>query len=55
MLQLPDSPPRMKTLVSIDESYTLCRELTAKYAKTFYLGTMLMSPAKRQSVWAIYA
>ncbi|MBE9058523.1 15-cis-phytoene synthase CrtB [Sphaerospermopsis sp. LEGE 08334] len=55
MLQLPESPPRMKTLVSVDESYKLCQELTAKYAKTFYLGTLLMSPAKRQSVWAIYA
>ncbi|OCQ92101.1 phytoene synthase [Nostoc sp. MBR 210] len=55
MLQLPDSPPRMKTLVSVDESYKLCRQLTAKYAKTFYLGTLLMSPAKRQAVWAIYA
>ncbi|WP_066376261.1 MULTISPECIES: 15-cis-phytoene synthase CrtB [unclassified Anabaena] len=55
MLQLPDSPPRMKTLVSVDESYKLCRQLTAKYAKTFYLGTLLMSPAKRQAIWAIYA
>ncbi|MFM7560953.1 MAG: phytoene synthase, partial [Cylindrospermopsis raciborskii] len=53
MLQLPDSPPRMKTLVSVHESYKLCQELTAKYAKTFYLGTLLMSPTKRQSVWAI--
>jgi phytoene synthase len=55
MLQLPDSPPRMKTLVSVNESYKLCQHLTAKYAKTFYLGTLLMSPAKRQSIWAIYA
>ncbi|WP_427158386.1 15-cis-phytoene synthase CrtB [Aliinostoc sp. HNIBRCY26] len=55
MLQLPDSPPRMKTLVSVDESYKICRHLTAKYAKTFYLGTLLMSPAKRQAIWAIYA
>jgi phytoene synthase len=55
MLQLPDSPPRMKTLVSVNASYKLCQELTAKYAKTFYLGTLLMSEAKRQSVWAIYA
>ncbi|UKO98468.1 15-cis-phytoene synthase CrtB [Nostoc sp. UHCC 0870] len=55
MLQLPDSPPRMKTLVSVDESYKICRQLTAKYAKTFYLGTLLMSPAKRQAIWAIYA
>jgi 15-cis-phytoene synthase len=55
MLQLPDSPPRMKTSVSAEESYNRCRYLTAKYAKTFYLGTLLMSPAKRQAIWAIYA
>lgn len=55
MLQLPDSKARMKTLVSVDESYQLCRHLTAKYAKTFYLATLLMSPAKRHAIWAIYA
>ncbi|AKG22464.1 15-cis-phytoene synthase CrtB [Calothrix sp. 336/3] len=55
MLQLPDSPPRMKKLVSPDESYQLCRQITAKYAKTFYLGTLLMSQAKRPAIWAIYA
>ncbi|BAZ12212.1 squalene/phytoene synthase [Calothrix sp. NIES-4071] len=55
MLQLPDSPPRMKTSVSAEESYNLCRNLTAKYAKTFYLGTLLMSPEKRRAIWAIYA
>ncbi|OKH38272.1 phytoene synthase [Calothrix sp. HK-06] len=55
MLQLPDSPPCMKTSVSAEESYNLCRNLTAKYAKTFYLGTLLMSPEKRRAIWAIYA
>lgn len=55
MLQLPKSPPRMKTLVSVDESYQLCRHITEKYAKTFYLGTLLMSAAKRRAIWAIYA
>ncbi|BAZ07662.1 15-cis-phytoene synthase CrtB [Calothrix sp. NIES-3974] len=55
MLQLSDSPPRMKTSVSAEESYNLCRQLTAKYAKTFYFGTMLMRPAKRRAIWAIYA
>lgn len=55
MLQLPNSPPRMKTSVSAEESYNLCRQLTAKYATTFYLGTMLMPPDKRRAIWAIYA
>ncbi|MEM7578799.1 MAG: squalene/phytoene synthase family protein, partial [Cyanobacteria bacterium P01_A01_bin.80] len=56
MLQLPDSPPCMKTTtVSVDESYQICQQITAKYAKTFYLGTLLMSPAKRRAIWAIYA
>jgi phytoene synthase len=40
---------------SLPESYELCRQITARYAKTFYLGTMLMPPAKRQAVWALYA
>ncbi len=55
MLQLPDSPLCMKTSVSVDESYKLCQQLTAKYSKSFYLGTLLMSPAKRRAIWAIYA
>ncbi|MCC5614262.1 phytoene synthase [Nostoc sp. CHAB 5836] len=45
----------MKTSVSVEESYNLCRQLTAKFAKTFYLGTMLMPPDKRRAIWAIYA
>jgi phytoene synthase len=27
---------------------------TARWAKTFYLGTMLLPPAKRRAIWAIY-
>jgi 15-cis-phytoene synthase len=55
MLQLPDSPPRMKTLVYVDESYKLCRQLIAKYSATFYLSTLLLSEEKRPAIWAIYA
>ncbi len=55
MLQLPDSKARMKTLVSVDESYKLCRQLIAKYSTTFYLGTLLVSKQKRPAIWAIYA
>ena len=55
MLQLPDSLLCMKTSVSVDESYKLCQQLTAKYSKSFYLGTLLMSPVKRRAIWAIYA
>ncbi|NRB07481.1 MAG: phytoene synthase [Richelia sp.] len=55
MLQLPESPPSMKPSVSVEEAYELCRQLTAKYATTFYLGTLLMNQSKRQAIWAIYA
>lgn len=41
--------------VTLAEAYEICRHITAKYAKTFYLGTMLMSGAKRQAIWALYA
>jgi phytoene synthase len=54
MLQLPDSLC-MRTLASVEDSYKLCRQITAKYAKTFYLATLLMSQAKRRAIWAIYA
>jgi 15-cis-phytoene synthase len=56
MLQLPDSRTRMKkSSVCVEDAYQLCRQLTSKYAKTFYLGTLLMSEEKRQAIWAIYA
>lgn len=53
MLQLPDSPPT-KPLATLEDSYELCRQITAKYSKTFYLGTLLMPEAKRRAIWAIY-
>lgn len=54
MLQLSNYP-RMRTLASLEQSYELCRQITAKYAKTFYLGALLMPEAKRRAIWAIYA
>jgi phytoene synthase len=53
MLQLTDSPPR-PSLSSIEDAYELCRQVTATYSKTFYMGTLLMAPAKRRAIWAIY-
>ncbi|MFP4099239.1 15-cis-phytoene synthase CrtB [Coleofasciculus sp.] len=53
MLQLPKSPP-MRKLVSESEAYEICRQITAKYAKTFYLATLLMPEQKRRAIWAIY-
>jgi 15-cis-phytoene synthase len=50
---LPESP-RVMTLVPLEEAYELCRQVTAEYAKTFYLGTRLMSAEKRRAIWAIY-
>jgi 15-cis-phytoene synthase len=53
MLKLPDYS-RPKPLASIEDSYELCRQITAKYSKTFYLGTLLMPEHKRRAIWAIY-
>lgn len=53
MLQLSNSP-QSKQLVSVADAYEICRQITAEYSKTFYLGTLLMTPAKRQAIWAIY-
>ncbi|MEM8779678.1 MAG: 15-cis-phytoene synthase CrtB [Cyanobacteria bacterium P01_G01_bin.49] len=54
MLQLPKSPQTQKVLASIEEAYERCRQITQKYSKTFYLGTLLMPPEKRRAIWAIY-
>ena len=55
MLQLPKpTKKRIRQLASLSEAYELCRQITAKYSKTFYLGTLLMPKAKRQAIWAIY-
>ncbi|KAL3845060.1 hypothetical protein ACJIZ3_002463 [Penstemon smallii] len=38
----------------LSEAYERCREVCAEYAKTFYLGTLLMTPERRRAIWAIY-
>ena len=53
MLQLSSSP-QFKQLASLEDAYEVCRQITAKYSKTFYLGTLLMTPEKRRAIWAIY-
>lgn len=53
MLQLSHSL-RSKQLVPTKDAYEVCRQITAEYSKTFYLGTLLMTPEKRRAIWAIY-
>ncbi|KAJ6709084.1 PHYTOENE SYNTHASE CHLOROPLASTIC [Salix koriyanagi] len=38
----------------LNGAYDRCGEVCAEYAKTFYLGTLLMTPERRRAVWAIY-
>ncbi len=40
--------------VLLEDAYEICRKETAEWAKTFYLGTLLLPPAKRKAIWAIY-
>lgn len=42
------------TLSVLSEAYDRCGEVCAEYAKTFYLGTLLMTPERRKAIWAIY-
>ena len=45
----------MKNSISqLDQAYEICRKETQKWAKTFYLGTLLLPPEKRKAIWAIY-
>jgi len=50
--------PESRSTPSISQrlaSLELCRQITAQYAKTFYLGSLLLPLPKRQAIWAIYA
>ena len=38
----------------LDAAYESCRQETATWAKTFYLGTLLLPHEKRRAIWAIY-
>ncbi|MBA3745141.1 phytoene/squalene synthase family protein [Sporichthya sp.] len=35
-------------------SYLRCQELHARYGRTYYLATLLLPPARRPHVWALY-
>ena len=38
----------------LDVAFEACRRETAEWAKTFYLGTLLLPYEKRRAIWAIY-
>jgi phytoene synthase len=38
----------------IDQAYFEAGEVTGAFAKTFYMGTMLLPEASRRAIWAIY-
>ena len=41
-------------LASMEGAVQACRRETAEWAKTFYLGTLLLPLEKRRAIWAIY-
>lgn len=38
----------------LNAAYDRCGEVCSEYAKTFYLGTQLMTAERRKAIWAIY-
>ena len=46
--------PAAEAPAGLEEAFEACRQETAQWAKTFYLGTLLLPPAKRRAIWAIY-
>lgn len=60
-IELHQRYPKGMTLTShkwqggvLDEAYERCGDVTSEYAKTFYLGTQLMTPEQARAIWAIY-
>jgi len=42
------------SISQLDQAYEICRKETQQWAKTFYLGTLLLPQEKRKDIWAIY-
>jgi len=42
------------SISQLDQAYEICRKETQEWAKTFYLGTLLLPQEKRKAIWAIY-
>jgi len=42
------------SISQLDQAYEICRKETQQWAKTFYLGTLLLPQKKRKAIWAIY-
>ena len=42
------------SISQLDQAYEICRKETQRWAKTFYLGTLLLPTEKRKAIWAIY-
>ncbi|MCD7451063.1 Syntaxin-like protein psy1 [Datura stramonium] len=53
-LEVKSDTPLPGNLGLLSEAYDRCSEVCAEYAKTFYLGTMLMTPERQRAIWAIY-
>lgn len=53
-LEVKPDIPVPGNLGLLSEAYDRCGEVCAEYAKTFNLGTMLMTPERRRAIWAIY-
>ena len=45
----------LHTQVTVAEAYAYCRAVTRAIARTFYYGSLFLSPAKRRAAWALYA
>ena len=43
-----------KSFNNLEDAYEICRKETQNWAKTFYLGTLLLPYEKRKAIWAIY-
>ena len=43
-----------KSFNNLEDAYEICRRETQQWAKTFYLGTLLLPFEKRKAIWAIY-
>jgi phytoene synthase len=45
----------MEKLITLDEAYSYCRQISKKHAKTFYLASLFLPKQQQKAIFAIYA
>ena len=50
-----NAKPQAEKLITLEDAYTYCRQISKDHAKTFYLASMFLPKKQQNPIFAIYA